>query len=447
MESTFYRRLSRLALPIAFQSLMLAMVAACDAFMLGRVDQDSMSAVSLASQIQFLQNMALSAVTSAAAILGAQYWGKGDRESIGRIFRICLRSVGYVSVTVALACVSCPRALMHIFAKSGPLVDIGAGYLRIAGLSYLLTGVSQSYLTILKVTDHVSRASLISAGSVLLNIALNAVFIYGLLGIPALGARGAALATLLARIVELGAAVVSSHRPECVRPEWRRLFEGYPELALDFRRCALPLLGGVFFWGIGFASYTAVMGHLGEDTAAANSVAAVIRDLLCCVTDGMAAGGGILVGNELGAGRLAVGRLYGRRLAVMSAVVGFTVMGIILLLSPIVPTWGWLDLSEVARHHLRGMLVILAVYMIGRCINTVVINGVFSAGGDTLFDVYSLAVCMWGLAVPLSFLGAFVFHWNVLLVYACTCVDEVGKLPWVYAHFRRYKWVRDLTRP
>lgn len=446
MDMHFPRRLARLALPIAFQSLMLAMVAACDAFMLGRVSQDAMSAVSLASQVQFLQNMALFSVTAAAAILGAQYWGKGDRESIGRIFRICLRTVGYVSVTVALACVACPRALMHIFAKSGPLVEIGASYLRIAGLSYLLTGLSQSYLTILKVTDHVARASLISAGAVLLNIVLNAVFIYGWLGVPALGVRGAALATLLARVVELVAAVTASHRPECVRPEWRRILEAYPELARDFRHCGLPLLGAAFFWGIGFASYTAVMGHLGEDTAAANSVAAVIRDLLCCVTDGMAAGGGILVGNELGAGHLATGRLYGQRLAALSVAVGLAVMGVILLLAPVVPAWGWLDLTAAARSHLRGMLAILAVYMVGRCINTVVINGVFSAGGDTLFDVYSLAVCMWGLAVPLSILGAFVFRWNVLLVYACTCVDEVGKLPWVYAHFRRYKWVRDLTR-
>ena len=121
-------------------------------------------------------------------------------------------------------------------------------------------------------------------------------------------------------------------------------------------------------------------------------------------------------------------------------------MGIILALAPFVPHWTWLKLTAEARHLLRGMLVILAIYMIGRCINTVVINGVFSAGGDTLFDVYSLATCMWGLAVPLAFLGAFVFHWNVLLVYACTCLDEVGKLPWVFFHHTRYKWVKDLTR-
>ena len=441
-DAPFYRKLVRLALPIAFQALMLSMVAACDAFMLGRVDQDFMSAVSLATQVQFLQNMAIGAITSAAGILGAQYWGKGDRDSIGKIFRICLRSVGYVSVSVAAACVFCPEALMHAFAKSGPLIGIGAAYLRIAGLSYLITGVSQCYLTILKVTDHVTHAVWISIGAVLVNIALNAVFIYGL----GMGVRGAALATLVARILEFAAAIGTSRGKRFIQPEWKRILERYPDLAHDFRKVALPLVGGVAFWGIGFSSYTAVMGHLGEDTAAANSVAAVVRDLLCCVTDGMASGGGIMVGNELGAGRLERGRLYGNRLAILSAIAGLAVMCIILVLSPFVPEWTWLKLSDNARHLLRGMMVVLAVYMVGRCINTVVINGVFSAGGDTLFDVYSLATCMWGLAVPLAFLGAFVFHWNVLLVYACTCLDEVGKLPWVFFHHIRYKWVKDLTR-
>lgn len=444
-DPPFYRRLAKLALPIAFQSLMLAMVAACDAFMLGRVSQNSMAAVSLATQVQFLQNMAIAAVTGSAAILGAQYWGKSDRESIGRVFRICLRTVGFVSVTVAAACVLRPGLLMRAFAGDPELIRIGAGYLRIAGCSYLLTGVSQTYLTQLKVTDHVALSAGISAGAVALNVALNAVFIYGLGPVPALGARGAALATLCARAAELAAAVRTNRRPGCVPIGWRRLLEPYPELASDFRRCALPLLGGVFFWGIGFTSYTAVMGHLGQDTAAANAVAAVVRDLMCCVTDGTAAAGGIVVGNALGAGRLDTGRVYGIRLAVLSVVVGLATMAAILAMSPWIPDF--VDLTSEAERLLRGMLVILSVYMIGRCINTVVINGVFGAGGDTLFDMYSLAVCMWGLAVPLAFLGAFVFHWPHLLVYGCTCVDEVGKLPWVFAHFRRYKWVRDLTRP
>ena len=443
-DRAFYRKLVRLALPITLQALLVALVAACDAAMLGRVDQNAMAAVSLATQIQFLQNMGVFAITTAIALLGAQYWGKGDRESVGRIFRIGLRSVGFVSATVAALCLVCPRALMLAFAQDGPLADIGAGYLRIAGLSYLLVGVSQCYLTILKVSDRAALAAKIAGGAVALNIVLNAVFIYGLGPVPALGARGAALATLLARVAELAAAALSARAPDAVRPEWRRLFERMPGLSGDFRRAVLPLVGGVVFWGCGFASYTAVMGHLGPDTAAANAAAAVVRDLLCCLTDGMAGATVVLVGNELGAGRLARGRLYGNRMGVLSILVGLVVAGAVLAVAPAVLRS--MSLTPAAHALLGRMFWVLAPYMVGRCINTIVINGVFTAGGDTLFDFYSLGVAMWCLAVPLSLLGAFVLHWPPVVVYACTCVDEVGKLPWVLHHYLRYRWVKDLTR-
>ena len=443
-DGTFYRKLVRVAVPMSLQALLVALVAATDAAMLGRVDQNSMAAVSLATQIPFIQNMTVCSAMTALSLLGAQYWGKGDRESLGRLFRIALRTAGLISLTVAALCAFAPRTLMRIFAQQGPLVEIGAGYLRIAALSYLLTGITQCHLAILKVTDRAALCAQIGGGAVALNVALNAVFIYGLGPIPAMGARGAALATLLARATELSAALLSTRTPGAVHAEWRRLLERTPVLSGDFRRAMLPLFGASFIWSCGFASYTAVMGHLGEDTAAANAVAAVVRDLLCCLCEGMGAAAVVVVGNELGAGNLARGRLYGNRIAILSAIVGAAVAGTVLAIAPHV--LHYMRLTADAHELLRLMFYVLSVYMVGRCITTIVINGVFAAGGDTLFDFYSLIVCMWCVAVPLAFLGAFVFHWHPVVVYACTCVDEVGKLPWVYLHFRRYKWVRNLTR-
>ena len=443
-DKEFYRKLTRLTLPIAFQSLMLAAVAACDAVMLGRVEQNAMAAVSLATQVQFVQNMFLYAITSASGVLGAQYWGKGDADTINKIFCLSLRLSAAVCVVFFSGCVFAPRLLMRLFASDETLIAIGAGYLRVAGWSYLLTGISQCYLAIMKVTEHASRSAWISSGAVVLNVALNAVFIFGLLGLPAMGANGAALATLIARIAELLWAILSSYQKGFLRPRFSYLFRRDKQLSADFRRIALPLLGGAGFWGVGFTSYTAVMGHMGPDAAAANSVAAVVRDLMCCLTNGVSAAGGIMVGNELGAGDLPKGKLYGQRLSKLSVLIGF--LSTALVLAVTYPVTGMIKLTDDARSYLMGMMVIMAFYMIGRAINTVVINGIFAAGGDTLFDVYSLAVFMWGLAVPLAILGAFVFHWPVLVVYACTCVDEVGKLPWVYAHYRKYKWVKDLTR-
>ena len=259
-----------------------------------------------------------------------------------------------------------------------------------------------------------------------------------------MNARGAALATTLARVVELVLCVAVSAGKTYIRPAWHRVFEHRKQLAADFRRQCFPLLGGGLLWGVGFTSYTAVMGHMGTDAAAANAVAAVIRDLICCVCNGVGNAAGIMVGNELGAGCLEKGKAYGIKLKNVSYVIGFASTALVLALTPLVVHM--VILTEDAQQYLTGMMIIMAVYMIGRCVNTVTINGVLDGGGDTVFDMYSLAVCMWGIAIPLALLGAFVFHWPVLVVYACTCLDEVGKIPWVMYRFRKYRWVKDLTR-
>ena len=440
----FYNRLIQLAAPIAFQSLMLASVAAGDALMLGRIAQEEMTAVSLATQIQFVQNIFLMAITAAGAILGAQYWGKGDKATMQRLFNLMLRSAGVLSLLFCAACEFVPEWLMRAFTHDEILIGIGSAYLRIAGWSYLITGISQCYLAMMKVTDHVRPSAWISSGAVVLNILLNAVFIFGLLGAPRMQARGAALATTLSRVAELLMCLGLSAGRDFIRPAWKKLLRREGQLSADFRKQCLPLMGGSLFWGVGFTSYTAIMGHMGVDAAAANSVAAVVRDLVCCACNGIGSAAGIMVGNELGAGELERGKAYGIKLKNLSYGIGFASTALVLAVTPLIVRV--VILTETARGYLTGMMVIMAVYMIGRCVNTVTINGVLDGGGDTLFDMYSLAVCMWGIAIPLAALGAFVFHWPVLLVYSCTCLDEVGKIPWVMIRFRKYKWVQNLTR-
>lgn len=316
--------------------------------------------------------------------------------------------------------------------------------MRIAGWSYLLTGISQCYLTIMKVSEHVKPGALISSCAVILNIILNAVFIFGLLGAPKMQARGAALATTISRIIELALCVAVSSKASYIRPAFDRFMRISKQLKADFIRQCLPLMGGSLCWGVGFTSYTAIMGHMGTDAAAANSVSAVVRDLICCMCNGIGSAAGIMVGNELGAGRLEVGKAYGKKLKNLSYGIGFLSTALVLAVTPFVVRM--VILTEQARGYLTGMMVIMSVYMIGRCVNTVTINGVLDGGGDTLFDMYSLIVCMWLIAIPLALAGAFVLHWSPLAVYACTCLDEVGKIPWVMIRFRKYKWVQDLTR-
>ena len=443
-KKEFYKKLWQLSIPIMFQSLMLALVAAGDALMLGRVAQEQMTAVSLATQIQFVQNMIISSVTAAGAILGAQYWGKGDKTTLRRLFNLMLMIVGAVSFVFFLLCEFAPGAMMHIFAHDPVLVEIGSRYLRIAGWSYLIAGISQCYLAIMKVTEHVTPGAFISAGAVIGNIILNAIFIFGLMGAPRMEAAGAALATTIARVIELSLCVIISAGKGFLRPDIRGFFKIGTGLFKDFLKQLLPLIGGAFLWGVGFTSYTAIMGHLGVDAAAANSVAAVVRDLVCCACNGVGTAAGIMVGNELGAGNLEKGKAYGIKLRNISYVIGFVSTAVVLAVTPLLLKF--VILTDKAQSYLLGMMIIMSIYMIGRCVNTVCINGILDGGGDTVFDMYSLAICMWGIAIPLAILGAFVFHWNVLLVYACTCLDEVGKIPWVMIRLGKYKWVKNLTK-
>lgn len=443
-DKPFFRKLVAIMAPIALQNLMLAMVAAADTVMLGRVDQNAMAAVSLATQIQFVQNMILGVVVSVIGILGAQYWGKGDKVVLGKLFGMGIRHCVVISVAFFIGCVFFPRYLMRLFANDETLIAIGVKYLKIAGWSYLLTGVSQCYMAIMKVSEHVPRTAWISSVTVVINIILNSIFIFGLFGVPAYGAEGAAIATLIARVIEVLWCIVSSYQNSFIRLELRNLFSFERLLAKDYWRCALPLLGAYLFWGVGFTSYTAIIGQLGPDAAASNAIAAGVRDLMCCLCNGLCTAGGILIGNELGAGRLEQGRKYGDRLAILSYIIGFFCTFVILAIIPVVRHY--MKLTDKAQGYLVGMFVILSIYMIGRCVNTIIINGIFSAGGDTMFDFYSLAVCMWGLAVPCALIGAFWLHWHVLIVYSCTCLDEVGKIPWVMHHYRKYKWVKNLTR-
>ena len=377
-------------------------------------------------------------------MLCAQYWGKKDFTVLDKLFGISIRESMLVSLVFFAGCVFFPEYLMRLFAKDPILIDYGAEYLKIAGWSYLLTGVSQCYLAIMRVSEHAGRSAWISSGAVILNIIMNAVLIFGWFGFPAMGIKGAAVATLLARIVELVWCIASSFEKSFIRLKLRTVCVFNWKLIADFWKYTLPVLGAYLIWGVGFTAYTAIMGHMGRDAAAANSIAAVVRDLLCCLCNGLAGGGCILIGNELGAGNLETGKKYGNRMAVLSFLIGFFCTGVILAVLPLVSNF--MQLTSQADEYLTGMFIILSIYIIGRCVCTVVINGVFSAGGDTLFDVYSLIVCMWGIALPCAFLGAFYFELPVLAVYACTCLDEVGKIPWVMFHYRKYKWVRNITR-
>ena len=449
-KKQFYKKLAVLVLPIAVQNLMTALVSASDALMLGFLDQSSLSAVSLATQVQFVLNLFYAALTIGATVLAAQYWGKRDFRSVEKILAAALKSALLISVVFFFAALAVPELLMRIFTSDSGLVRLGAGYLRMVSWSYLFMGISQIYLCIMKNTGRALRSTIYGSTAVVLNIGLNAVLIFGLIGFPQMGTVGAALATTISRAAEL-ILVLMEDRAEaqrgekavCIRMKYLRKDD--PVLRKDFWRYTLPVMGNQMVWGCGFTMFSVIMGHLGNDAVVANSIANIMKNIISCVCLGIGTGSGIIVGNELGSGRLEQAKRYGRMLCHTALAAGVVSGLVILVSSPLIMNLAS-ALTLQAKEYLRFMLYVCSYYMIGKSLNSTVVAGIFCAGGDTKFGFLCDTVVMWVVIVPVGLAAAFVWKLPVLTVYFLLNLDELIKLPAVYRHYRQYRWVRDLTR-
>ena len=440
----FYRKLWGLVFPIAIQNLMTALVSASDAFMLGFVSQTSLSAVSLATQIQFVHNLFMLALTIGATTLAAQYWGKGDTDSVEEILAIVLKISMAVSVVFFIAAMFFSGFLMRIFTNDIRLIQAGIPYLRIVSVSYLFMGFSQIYLCIMKNSGRTAKSTIYGSVAVVINIGFNVIFIFGLAGFPAMGIAGAALATTVSRALELLLTIYENmHRSlVCVRLKYIR--NSSKKLKKDFWHYTTPVLGNELVWGCGFTMFSVIMGHLGSDAVAANSVANILKNIIACVCNGIGIGASIIVGNELGKGEMERATEYGNRLFKLAVFAG-AVSGLILLaVSPVLRIFTG-SLSAQAHSYLKNMMYICTYYMIGKSVNATVIAGVFCAGGDTKFGLKCDAVTMWVILIPIGMITAFVLKLPIMVVYFIIGMDEIIKLPAVYRHYKKYNWVRNLT--
>lgn len=440
----FYRKLWGLVFPIAIQNLMTALVSASDAFMLGFVSQTSLSAVSLATQIQFVHNLFMLALTIGATTLAAQYWGKGDTDSVEEILAIVLKISMAVSVVFFIAAMFFSGFLMRIFTNDIRLIQAGIPYLRIVSVSYLFIGFSQIYLCIMKNSGRTAKSTIYGSVAVVINIGFNVIFIFGLAGFPDMGIAGAALATTVSRALELLLTIYENmHRSlVCVRLKYIR--NSSKKLKKDFWHYTTPVLGNELVWGCGFTMFSVIMGHLGSDAVAANSVANILKNIIACVCNGIGIGAGIIVGNELGKGEMERATEYGNRLFKLAVFAG-AVSGLILLaVSPVLRIFTG-SLSAQAHSYLKNMMYICTYYMIGKSVNATVIAGVFCAGGDTKFGLKCDAVTMWVILIPIGMITAFVLKLPIMVVYFIISMDEIIKLPAVYRHYKKYNWVRNLT--
>ena len=435
------KEIVRLALPIALQQFMTALVGACDAIMLGKLSQDAMSAVSLATQVTFVFNLFMFAFMAGENMFVAQYYGKGDYTGISQVFSLVTKICGCIAVVFLAGTLFFSEQLMRILTNEETLIVLGSEYLRVIGISYVFSGIAQTFLAIMKNCGAVNMSTLINGVMVILNIALNAVFIFGLSGFPKMGIKGAALATVLATVVQfLWSVGYVLCRIRAVKFSLRSCEK---KLFGRFWQKTVPLLINNLAWGIGFSMYSVIMGHLGTDAVAANGIANISKNLVVCFCLGLGNAGSIIVGNRLGADRLQEAKEAGGTLT-RTAIIAGIVSGLVLIaLSPFITKM--VDLTPTARGYLQKMLLISSYYIAGKSVNCMTIGGIFAAGGDSKFGMLCDSVTLWCITVPLGCICAFILKLPVMVVYFVLNLDEIIKLPVVYKHYKKYKWIKNLT--
>lgn len=441
----FYKSVLALVLPMAVQNLINVGISSLDVIMLGKVGETVLSASSLANQIQFIMTMIFFGVTSGACVLTAQYWGKGDRRTIEKVIGIALRISLTTGILFTLAVLLFPAPLMSLFTNEPEVIAEGVKYLQIVGYSYLFMSVTMVYLNIMRSVEKVIISTVVYSVSLVTNGVLNAIFIFGLLGLPAMGISGAALATSIARFVELVIVLIYAYRPgQPVRLRFSDIFTRDPQLFRDFLRYSIPVTLNEMMWGGGVSMITAIIGHMGQSAVAANSVAQVTRQLATVVAFGIANATAIMIGKAIGEGNEDKAEDFGRRFVWLTVIAGVIGGVVVLCVNPIASAA--LTLTDQAREYLTFMMFVMSYFVVGQAFNTTMVVGVFRAGGDTRFGLIEDTVAMWGISILIGFLGAFVFGWSVQAVYVALLSDEVIKIPVNWWRYKTKIWLRNVTR-
>ena len=440
----FWMTLMTLVVPIAIQNFFSTAVNSVDILMLGYVGQNELSAVSLANQFAFLLMGVLFGLNSGITIMAAQYWGKGDTDSIQIVTGIAMKIITAVIILVVAACMLIPEFLMQIYTADTVLIEIGSRYLRVAAISYVFWGISNSYESMLRSVERAVTSTVITSTALIMNVILNAVFIFGLLGAPKLGVIGVALATTIARCIEFLLCLGDALRGKLFKIKPRLFLTHHKTLFGDFLKYAMPALINDGSWTVAFSTYSIIMGHMSSDIVAANSVATTVRDLFTVVAYALGAGAAVMVGIEIGKGEMERARDEGDLFCWISLGVGILTGLIIFIARPYMI--GFFTLTDTAARYLNIMLMISSYYVIGQIMNTLVIAGLLRAGGNTRWGMICDLIDMWLVSVPLGFISAFVLKLPPMWVYFILCLDEFWKIPFVYRYYKSYQWVKNITR-
>ncbi len=443
-DKSFYQTLFKMLLVVALQNLVAYSVNMIDNIMLGSYSQNALSGAATVNQIFFMvQQFALS-IGNALVVLSSQYWGQRRAEPIRTLTGIAMKLGLLIGAIIVLLCILIPTPLLRIFTNDPAIIEQGRDYLSLIQWTFLLFIISQLLIAALRSVEIVNISFYISIVSLIVNAGINYVLIFGKFGFPEMGIRGAAIGTLIARIIELLIVVIYILKKE---DKVHFFSQGFwtkdVSLRKDYTKVYLPIMCSQVLWGISVPMQTAILGHLSADAIAANSVATTFYQYLKVVVLAMSSVSAVMIGNAIGKGDMERIKSDGRTLSVIDVAIGLVLaIALFLLRRPLLSIY---DLTPTAMVMADHLMTIMSLVMIGMSYQMPVSFGIIQGGGDTKFTMKMNMICTWLIVMPLSFLSAFTLKWPVEAVVLVIQSDQIFKGIPTFIKFRGYKWMKKLT--
>ena len=442
-DKTFYKKIFIIALPIIIQNFITSSLNIVDTVMIGKLGETEIASVGIGNQYFFLFNILIMGMFSGMAIYTSQYWGKKDIASIKKVVglgSVLAVIIGFIFMSIALIS---PSFIVSIFNTSPDVIKLGADYLGVVCLSYIFTALTFNFATALRCIEKTSVPMLVSAVALLANTFLNWVFIFGNLGVPAMGVKGAALATLIARVLETTILILYIYISKSeLAGGVKDLFSFERNFVKRIFITMIPVLLNEACWGLGSVMYNVIYGRIGTQAIASVQIATTVYNLFMVVIFGIGSASLVIVGNEIGKGDKDKGYRYGKKCVMLGCAVGVVLsLGLILFSSNIVAIY---DVSEQVRIWAKNILYVIAFIMVVRVYNIIIIVGVLRGGGDAKVSLAIEASTMWFIGVPLAFIGAFIFKLPVYQVYALCTLEEIVKGVFCLRRFKSKKWINIL---
>ncbi len=443
-ESNLSRNIKHIALPMALQNLVLNLLNMVDTLMVSKVGEMELSAVGLANQPFFVFTLLLFGISSGACVLTSQYYGIDDKKSIKNIVAFAISFSLAMSFVIFLGVFFFPEAVMRFYTSEAPLIELGARYLKVASLSYVFTAFSATFLGIIVSVGEGSLPLKINSIALVVNTVLNYTFIFGNFGAPKMGAEGAALATVISRIIEFSIVIFYIFKlDDKIKMEVKDFFIYNKILIKDFFKYSCPVILNEFFWSFGMSLHSVILGHFSPLMLPAYNIIMVIERIVSSAQLGLGKSAAVIVGIDLGRDDKKMAYQNAKKLLIFGMFSGvFVVFTLIFTRYFVVDLLG---LSEETNRVIYLFMLVEILYAIPRCIATIGIIGIFRGGGDTVFSALADALPIYFVAIPLGFVCAY-FGAPIFLVYLALRTDEPVKLILTLWRFRGKKWMKNVTR-